>query len=952
MRGTFSGVRGSLDLSGLDTSNVTDMSGMFSGMSASDESSGLSLNLSGWDTSNVTDMSGMFSGMSGLEWLDLNLSGWDTGNVTDMHGMFSGLPTGVWGVWEVSSWDTSNVTDMGGMFSNATLPWDVDMSGWDTSSVTNMSGMFSDASLPWDFDVSDWDTSNVTNMSSMFFGATLPWDLDVSSWDTGNVTNMGGMFSSVFHLMSLDLSEWDTRGVSDMWNMFERMYSLTSLVLGRYFELPTWSRNDTGLPIFSGYRWVNETNPAVTDTFTSRELMANFDGATMYGTWTRQPGPTVTAPRWIPNVTGWVGVTFADWQVFEAPLVGGSTAGVVTSISGLPTGIVFDPVTFTFSGTPVAEGSYEVTVTFTLDGAYDPAVSDSATFRWTIALPSGVEHSITVDAWGGTASSSVSEASAGTLVTLTAVPDEWHRFADWSIWSLCGSNVVWAAGSSATSNPATFVMPDSSVSISSHFSWIHLHWISLWQAPGGSASVSVYEAEAGMPVTLTATPDEGYRFANWYFSGWWDVTWVDGSWLGSNPATFYMPHQSVWVAPVFEPTPAPVEYLITVDTVAGGAAMASAPRAPEGASVRLLALPGAGQRFVSWDVPGVTWADGSSAMSNPATFVMPDGPVTVTPEFAVAPVPVAHPVTVNAAAGGAALASPDSAAEGASVTLLALPGVNQRFVRWNVSGVVWAAGSSATSNPATFVMPNAPVTVTPEFVATPIGSPSPTPPPTPGVPSPPPATPGTPAPTPSPTPPVSEWACPTTASFSDVAVRSQFHCYVEWLAATEITTGWPDGTFRPGANVERQAMAAFLYRGLADSAAFTTPQRAQFSDKPTNGQFFRQVEWLAGTGITTGWPDGTFRPGNSVERQAMAAFLFRAAGSPSFTPPATPTFSDVPRTSQFFLEIEWLYSTGITTGFADGTFRPGANVERQAMAAFLYRAFDGGHLDDANLNRP
>jgi len=39
----------------------------------------------------------------------------------------------------------------------------------------------------------------------------------------------------------------------------------------------------------------------------------------------------------------------------------------------------------------------------------------------------------------------------------------------------------------------------------------------------------------------------------------------------------------------------------------------------------------------------------------------------------------------------------------------------------------------------------------------------------------------------------------------------------------------------------------------------------------------------------------------------------------------------------FFLEVEWLSSTGITTGYDDGTFRPGAPVSRQSAAAFLYR---------------
>ena len=174
------------------------------------------------------------------------------------------------------------------------------------------------------------------------------------------------------------------------------------------------------------------------------------------------------------------------------------------------------------------------------------------------------------------------------------------------------------------------------------------------------------------------------------------------------------------------------------------------------------------------------------------------------------------------------------------------------------------------------------------------------------------------------------------ASFTDVPTGAPFYADIEWLAGAGITTGYADGTFHPSANVERQAMAAFLYR-FAGTPEFTPPATPSFTDVPTSSPFFLEIEWLASTGITTGWPDGTFRPMAPVERQAMAAFLYRFAGEPAFTPPATATFTDVPVGAPFFLEIEWLSSTGITTGWPDHTFRPLANVQRQAMAAFLHR---------------
>ena len=83
MWGMFSGCSGltSLDVSKLDTANVTDMRYMFS------RSSGLtSLDLSKLDTANVTNMYRMFQGCSGLTSLDL--SNFDTANVVYMGYMF------------------------------------------------------------------------------------------------------------------------------------------------------------------------------------------------------------------------------------------------------------------------------------------------------------------------------------------------------------------------------------------------------------------------------------------------------------------------------------------------------------------------------------------------------------------------------------------------------------------------------------------------------------------------------------------------------------------------------------------------------------------------------------------------------------------------------------------------------------------------------------------------
>ena len=131
-------------------------------------------------------------------------------------------------------------------------------------------------------------------------------------------------------------------------------------------------------------------------------------------------------------------------------------------------------------------------------------------------------------------------------------------------------------------------------------------------------------------------------------------------------------------------------------------------------------------------------------------------------------------------------------------------------------------------------------------------------------------------------------------------------------------------------------MAAFFYR-MAGSPQFTAPSTPSFSDVPTTHPFYKEIEWMKARSITTGWSDGTFRPNAPVNRDAMAAFFYRYAGSPHVDLPVTSPFKDVPADSQFYREITWLASTGISTGWSDGTYRPVTPIARDAMAAFIYR---------------
>ena len=210
----------SIDGSGADTSNVTDMSYMFYGCRNLK-----SLNLSSFGTENVTNMESMFRNCESLT--KLVLSNFNTKNVAGMHGIFAGCNSLTY--LDVSKFDTKKVTNMRYMFHDCNSLTSLALSKFDTKNVTNMDSMFDGCSSLTYLDVSKFDTKNVIDMSCMFRDCNSLAYLDVSKFDTKKVTNMRYMFDSCSSLTFLDISKFDTKKVTKMDGMFRNCNSLTFL---------------------------------------------------------------------------------------------------------------------------------------------------------------------------------------------------------------------------------------------------------------------------------------------------------------------------------------------------------------------------------------------------------------------------------------------------------------------------------------------------------------------------------------------------------------------------------------------------------------------------------------------------------------------------------------------------------------------------------------------------
>jgi hypothetical protein len=107
-------------------------------------------------------------------------------------------------------------------------------------------------------------------------------------------------------------------------------------------------------------------------------------------------------------------------------------------------------------------------------------------------------------------------------------------------------------------------------------------------------------------------------------------------------------------------------------------------------------------------------------------------------------------------------------------------------------------------------------------------------------------------------------------TFRDVPNTQPFWLYIERAAAHGILAGYPDGTFHPNNNVTRGQLAKIA----AKAAGYSEPVTTQtFRDVPVGNPFYLYIERMAQRHLISGYPDGTFRPTANLTRGQAAKIV-------------------------------------------------------------------------------
>ena len=466
----------------------------------------------------------------------------------------------------------------------------------------------------------------------------------------------------------------------------------------------------------------------------------------------------------------------------------------------------------------------------------------------------------------------------GSVVTLDAVADSCHEFTGWT------GSITWE------NSPVDIVM-DGDKNIAAGFS-ILTYTVTISGDAEGQVSVDGVvqplpwsdTVDCGTTLALEATPDSCWQFDAW--SG--DLSSTD------NPVSLVVDGTKA-VSAGFSET----EYSLSVDGAGGSILVDGSPQSLPwsgsyicGSSVTLEAVPDEHREFAGW-------SGDLSGGDNPVELVM-DGDRSIVESFDW----VTYTLSLNTVGNGTV--SVDGAPQtlpwsggfpyGTEVALEAAPADGWKFKGWS--------GAISGSETAVTVTVDGDIGVGATFTE--------------------------------------------IITFDDVSEDYWAYDSINACIDAGIVFGYDDGLYRPELKVTRAAMAVYIARGIAGGQENVPagPEEPTFPDVGVDHWAYDGIEYAVAANVVTGYGDSSYQPSWVVTRAQMSAFVARAIVDPTgeegladYTPPTEPTFTDVPTTYWCFAHVEYLAENDIVSGYADGYYRPTADVTREQMAVYIARAF-------------
>lgn len=172
-------------------------------------------------------------------------------------------------------------------------------------------------------------------------------------------------------------------------------------------------------------------------------------------------------------------------------------------------------------------------------------------------------------------------------------------------------------------------------------------------------------------------------------------------------------------------------------------------------------------------------------------------------------------------------------------------------------------------------------------------------------------------------------------AFNDINEKYFAKEAIEKLNVAGVINGYPNGDFGINDPITRRQAAQMIVRAF--DLETSNVEDPGLKDVDTDDRAYGEIAAIANAGIMVGTPQGEFMPDKTLTRAEMAKIVVEAYDLEGTT---SERFKDVSQSSWAAPYINILSANEITTGYPDGTFKPGNETRRSEFAMFLARAED------------
>jgi len=169
-------------------------------------------------------------------------------------------------------------------------------------------------------------------------------------------------------------------------------------------------------------------------------------------------------------------------------------------------------------------------------------------------------------------------------------------------------------------------------------------------------------------------------------------------------------------------------------------------------------------------------------------------------------------------------------------------------------------------------------------------------------------------------------------SFSDIPESHENYEAITYLAQKGIINGYPDGTFKPDATVTRAEALKLILEGINATMEIS---EVPFKDVATADWAYKYISTAYLKSIVSGYPDGKFKAGNTVNKAEFFKILFTAMDANISKKVSEDPFKDVSKKDWFapyfaYAKKHEIIDSGLRA-------RPTSDMKRDQVAEAIYR---------------